>query len=65
MVRDVPPFGNYDDSDIERVLNWFLGFLDSADWDDRVAHIEEVIESVLKTSSITSKVSGTQTNICC
>ena len=48
MVRDIPPFGNYDDSDVKRVLNWFLEFLDPADWVDRVAHIEGVIEDVLK-----------------
>ena len=48
MVREIPPFGNCDDSDVKRVLNWFLEFLDPADWADRIAHIEGVIEDVLK-----------------
>lgn len=48
MVREVPPFGNYPDSDIERALSWLLEFIDSDDWGQRIARIEAQLEAVLQ-----------------
>ena len=44
MAGEVPAFGGIDDADIERALQWFLGFLDVKDWTARVAAIERDIE---------------------
>lgn len=48
MVKDVPPFGNYEDSDIERALEWFLAFIEPEDWKRRVERIEEQLDAVLQ-----------------
>jgi hypothetical protein len=48
MVRDIPPFGNYEDPEVERALQWFLAFIDPGEWKQRVDKIEEQIEVVLR-----------------
>lgn len=50
MIREMPPFGNDPDPDIRRALEWFLSFLKPEEWANRVAHINERIESALAPS---------------
>ena len=48
MAREIPPFGGYEDQDVERVLSWFRGFIESSEWDQRISRIEEQLEAVLE-----------------
>jgi hypothetical protein len=47
MARDIPRFGNYQDPDVERALQWFLGFMTIDDWNRRVVNIEDQLELVI------------------
>ena len=51
MVKDVPPFGGYDDPDIGRALNWFLGFANHTERRARFADIENAIEAIMEPRS--------------
>ena len=51
MNDTMPPFGNYDDSDIRRAFEWMLSFIDPNDWRTRVDAIETEIEQTLTPGS--------------
>jgi hypothetical protein len=48
MVRDVPPFGGYNDPDFARGVAWIMGFMDPADWKRRAAQIEQNLKTVFE-----------------
>ena len=47
MVREIAPFGNYADPEIENALAWFLSFIGKSEWDKRVARLENALEAKL------------------
>ena len=51
MAEGLPPFGNYADPDVERALDWMLGFLEVSDWHQRSAQIESQLEATLEPRS--------------
>lgn len=46
-VREIPPFANYDDAETRRAFEWFLGFLQPAEWKARVAAIDRQLDARL------------------
>lgn len=48
MVREVPPFGGYNDPEFARGVAWVMGFIDPADWKRRAARIEQNLEAVFE-----------------
>jgi hypothetical protein len=45
MAREMPPFGGWNDPDFVRGVAWIMGFIDTRDWERRVARIEHNLES--------------------
>ncbi|MEJ2406248.1 MAG: hypothetical protein P8171_18495 [Candidatus Thiodiazotropha sp.] len=44
MPKEIPPFGGYPDTDVERIFDWMISFLSAEEWRRRVESIETQLE---------------------